>query len=96
MDFGANITPVGVIKKEAFRGTYFRNIYSNVNDTWYKNSWKEFSVLKNIDQNSVDPYDWFQWYFKYWLGKRFADDERQITRWKRTVARFKSKLVVVR
>ena len=24
--------------------------YSSVNDKWYKNSWKEFDVLKNIDQ----------------------------------------------
>ena len=19
--------------------------------------------------NEIDPYDWFQWYFRYWLGK---------------------------
>ena len=49
MDFGANITPAEVINKGAFRGTYIRNIYSNVNDKWYKNSWKEFNVLNNID-----------------------------------------------
>ena len=40
MDF-IYITPVEVIKKGAFVGTYFRDIYSNVNDTWYKNSFKE-------------------------------------------------------
>ena len=40
--------PVEVIKQGAFGGTYFGDIYSNVNDEWYKNSWKEFSVLKNI------------------------------------------------
>ena len=27
MDFGANKTPVEVIKEDAFRGTYFRDIY---------------------------------------------------------------------
>ena len=32
MDFGANITPVEVIKKGAFGRTYFRNIYSSVKD----------------------------------------------------------------
>ena len=43
---GANITPVEVIEKGVFGGTYFRNIYSNVNYKWYKNSWKEFDELK--------------------------------------------------
>ena len=32
MDFGANITPVEVTKKGAFGRTYFRNIYSSVNN----------------------------------------------------------------
>ena len=30
MDFGANKTPVEVIREGAFGGTYFRDIYSNV------------------------------------------------------------------
>ena len=50
MDFRPNITPIEVIKKGVFGGTYFRNIYSSVFDKWYKNSWKEFNVLKDIDQ----------------------------------------------
>ena len=40
MNFGANKTPVEVIKKEAFGGTYFRDIFSDINGKWYKNSWK--------------------------------------------------------
>ena len=51
MDFGANITPIEARKKGAFGRIYFRDIYSSVTDTWYKNSWKEFNVLKDIDQN---------------------------------------------
>ena len=43
--------------------------------------------------NPIDPYWWFQWYFRYWLCRRFSDDERQINRWKGTVSRFKGKLV---
>ena len=31
MDFGANKTPVEVIEERAFRGTYFRDIYSKIN-----------------------------------------------------------------
>ena len=43
--------------------------------------------------NSVDSYGWFQWYFRYWLGRRSLDVERQINRWKGIVSRFKGKLV---
>ena len=59
MDFGANKTPIEVIKEGAFGGTYFRDIYSSVNGKWYKKSWKEFNQLKNIDHKYYcsDYYD---------------------------------------
>ena len=114
MGFGANKTPIEVIKGGTFGGTYFKDIYSGVNGKWYRNIWKKIDQLKNIDQkhyysnyydvsvnkygvkcrtslrfwenngwiHSVDPYAWFQWYFRYWLGRRSVDDERQIKRWK--------------
>ena len=44
-----NKTLTEVIREGAFRGTYFRDIYSGINEKWYKNSWKEFVQLKNID-----------------------------------------------
>ena len=50
MDFGATKTPVEVIKEGAFGGTYFRDIYSGVNDKWYRKSRKEFDELKDIGQ----------------------------------------------
>ena len=91
MDFGANKTPVEIIREGAFGGTYFRK--------WYRKSWKEFDQLKDINQkfycseslrfwenkgwiNEIDPYGWFQWHFRYWLG-RSQDDERQINRCKK-------------
>ena len=124
MDFKPNKTPVEIIKEGAFGGTYFRDISSSVNDKFYKNSWKKFDVLKDIDQksscsdyfdvslnkygvkcgtslrfwenkgwiNKQDPYGWFQWYFRYWLGRRSKDDKRKIKRWKALVERFEGKL----
>ena len=119
MDFGANKTPVKIIKEGTFGRTYSRDIYSGINDKWYRKSWKEFDDLENIDQkcycsnyydvsvnkyrvkcgtslrfwenkgwiHSTDLYGWFQGHFRYWLGRRFVDDERQINRWKRIVSR---------
>ena len=38
-----------------------------------------------------DPRGWFQWYCRYYRGRRMADDERQIKRW-RAVRRHISQL----
>ena len=126
MDFKPNISPVEIIEKGAFGGgTYFRDIYSTGNDKFYKDSWKEFKELENVDKkyytsdfyeisvnkygvkcgtsrrlweskvwiNKQDPYGWFQWYFRYWLGRRSDDDQRQIGRWKGIISKFKGILI---
>ena len=33
------------------------------------------------------------WYFRTWLGRRSKDDKRQINRWKKSLSRFRGKLV---
>ena len=43
----------------------------------------------------IDPYGWFQWYFRYWNGRRSEDDQRQISRWKKIVSRFGGKLIKI-
>ena len=50
---------IKVIKEGVFGDTYFRDIYCSVNGKWYKMSWKELDLLKNIDQKFYcsDYYD---------------------------------------
>ena len=36
MNFSPNKTPIEIIKKDAFGGTFFRDIYSDINEKWYK------------------------------------------------------------
>ena len=43
--------------------------------------------------NKINPYGWFPWYFRYWLGRKSKGDERQINRRKKVVSRFRGKLV---
>ena len=83
MDFGANKTPVEIIKEGAFGGTYFRDIYSGVNGKWYRKSWKEFDELENIDQKyycsnyynvSVNKYGVKHGTsLRFWENKRWAN-----------------------
>jgi hypothetical protein len=49
---------------------------------WIKNGWIR----------PQDPRGWFQWYCRYFMGRRSVDDERQIKRWiaiKRHIAQVK-------
>lgn len=42
-----------------------------------------------------DPYGWFQWYCRFYRGRRSSDDQRQISRWLKSAGpkgRFRSQL----
>jgi len=44
---------------------------------------------------AIDPYGWFQWYCRFFQGRRSTDDERQISRWGKSAGlngRFRSQL----
>ena len=43
----------------------------------------------------MDPYGWFQWYFRYWLDRRSKNEKRKINRWKKIVSRFRGKVVKI-
>ena len=44
MDFSPNKKPIEIIKEGAFSGTYFRDVCSNINKKWYKNSGKDLFI----------------------------------------------------
>ena len=55
-------------------------------DMWESSGWV----------NAVDPYGWFQWYCRFFLGRRCDDDARQIDRWRKCAGpkgRFRNQLI---
>jgi hypothetical protein len=46
--------------------------------------------------NPIDPYGWFQWYCRFYQGRRCSDDDRQIGRWMKSAGpkgRFRNQLI---
>ena len=58
------------------RLNYFKVNASQSLAVWRRNNWI----------HPQDPRGWFQWYCRYYMGRRTSDDRRQIRRW-RAIAR---------
>lgn len=62
---------------------YFKINASQPLVVWQKKGW----IKKQ------DPHGWFEWYCRYFMGRRSEDDERQIKRWinmRRHIAQIKN------
>lgn len=77
---------------------------SNLTSMNYKNSVNKYGVkcggsLGMWESSGwiadCDPYGWFQWYCRFYQGRRCSDDRRQISRWSKSAGpkgRFRSQL----
>ena len=51
------------------------------------------NMVLNAEHRVLEQMWILKWYFKYWLGRRSEDDERQLNRQKKIVSTFGGKLV---
>jgi len=72
--------------KDWFEGLNIKKMVTNQN---YNNAVNKYKVPCGGDLNmwessgwitDIDPYGWYQWYCRFYLGRRCSDDDRQISR----------------
>lgn len=57
---------------------YYKSICGTSFEYWHSKNWIR----------AEDPYGWYQWYCRYYQGRRSKDDRRQINRWRRQSSRW--------
>lgn len=105
-DFTPDLTPKEMLELGVFDGTYLDGIEDEFPKDWFihKKNENYFGVKASQPLsvwqakgwiNEADPRGWFQWYCRYYMGRRIPDeDARQIKRWRamrRHVAQVKLK-----
>lgn len=92
-EFTPDLTPKEMMELGVFGGNYFNGEIDEFPRSWFTHARQEnfFGVdasqsLKEWQRKGwihpQDPRGWFQWYCRYYLGRRTDDDARQIKRWK--------------
>lgn len=69
--FGDIDTSLYLSSKYHAKGNKFKIKSGKDYQFWKDNNW----------MHEDDPYGWFEWYCKYYIGRRHSDDQRQIQRW---------------
>lgn len=93
--FGGSYFGIEDLKGDYDYQSLFQNLLSDVPPHLYlgekyKPRLNKFRIRSGMDYkywtdmgwiHQDDPYGWFEWYLKYYNGRRHTDDERQISRW---------------
>jgi hypothetical protein len=102
-EFRPRYTPLQMLKMGVFEGRYLDPKSDEFPESWrkYMHSSSDekgnyFGVKSRISLgewrannwlHEDDPRGWFEWYCRFYMGRRHADDARQIARWKSFGAR---------
>jgi hypothetical protein len=81
IDIDANEFPSdwfeGLSKNQYCSSKYNRKVnYFNIKCGKSQEEWEQMGWMRK-----EDPRGWFQWYCRYYMGRRCKDDDRQIRRW---------------
>ena len=94
-DFKPQLTPQEMLELGVFGGLYFGDCTNEFPKAWFKNAKLSLDGAQHKEHNYYkvnDPRGWFQWYCRYYMGRRHEDDHRQIKRWK-AITRHVSQIV---